>query len=171
MRDLAATPAWPHQVQMINTSIYYKRVHHTIKQLLFLLKITIWFGSFHDLLYRGRGRTEIGCPSGRVHKTWSLKVMRCLWYNYHTPMSLMVKCVWLLGIIIKIRCSFICCNSYSVNPFVCPSVRKLVRTISRHRLELESPNLHQTCVTEYPQLKLKMEVIDIDLQGHFGHFD
>ena len=32
---------------------------------------------------------------------------------------------------------------------VCPSARKLylVRTITRHRFELESPNLHQTCTT------------------------
>ena len=38
------------------------------------------------------------------------------------------------------------------------SVRKLylVRTITRDRLELESPNLHQTCITGYFQLVLKM---------------
>ena len=47
----------------------------------------------------------------------------------------------------------------------------LVRTITRHRFELESPNLHQTCILGYSQLLLKMEVIDLDLQGHFGHFD
>ena len=52
------------------------------------------------------------------------------------------------------------------------SVRKLylVRTITCHRFELESSNLHQTCILEYPQLVLQMEVIDLDLQGHFGHF-
>ena len=43
--------------------------------------------------------------------------------------------------------------------------------ITRHRFGLESPNLHQTCILGYPQLVLKMEVIDLDLPGHFGHFD
>ena len=47
----------------------------------------------------------------------------------------------------------------------------LVRAITRHRFGLESPNLHQTCILGYSQLVLKMEVIDLDLQGHFGHFD
>ena len=61
----------------------------------------------------------------------------------------------------------------SVRPSVRPSVRKLylVNTITRHRFELESPNLQQTCIMGYPRLVLKMEVIDLDLQGHFGHFD
>ena len=61
----------------------------------------------------------------------------------------------------------------SVRPSVRPSVREfwLVRTITRHRFELESPNLHQTCILGYSQLVLKMEVIDLDLQGRFGHFD
>ena len=58
---------------------------------------------------------------------------------------------------------------------VCPSVSKiyLVRMITRHRFELESLNLQQTCILGYFQLVLvlKMEVIDLDLQGHFGHFD
>ena len=36
---------------------------------------------------------------------------------------------------------------------------------------LESPNLHQPCITGYPQLVLKMGVINLDLQGHFGSFD
>ena len=99
----------------------------------------------------------------------------------------------------------------------------LVCTIPHYRFELESPNLHQTCILGYSQLVLKMgsltltfkvilaiwlrilgnltclhklqwiqatitkfvpnmhpgilsivlkmEVIDLDLQGHFGHFD
>ena len=47
----------------------------------------------------------------------------------------------------------------------------LVRAITRHRFGLESPNLHQTCILGYPCLGLKIGVIDIDLQGHFGHFD
>ena len=56
---------------------------------------------------------------------------------------------------------------------VCLSVRKLyvVHTITRDRFELESPNLHQTYIVGYSRLVLKMEVIDLDLQGHFGHFD
>ena len=61
----------------------------------------------------------------------------------------------------------------SVRPTVCLSVRRLylVGTITRHRFELESRNLHQTCIMGYSRLVLKMEVIDLDLQGHFGHFD
>ena len=43
--------------------------------------------------------------------------------------------------------------------------------ITPHRFGLESPNLHQTCILGYSQLVLKMEVIDLDLQGHFDHFD
>ena len=46
-----------------------------------------------------------------------------------------------------------------------------VRTITRHRFELESPNLHQTCIMGYSQLVLKIEVIALDLQGHFGNFE
>ena len=61
----------------------------------------------------------------------------------------------------------------SLPPSARLSVRKLylVRTITRHRFELKSPNLLQTCVLGYSRLVLKMEVIDLDLQGHFGHFD
>ena len=43
--------------------------------------------------------------------------------------------------------------------------------ITRHKFKLESPNLHQTCILVHAQLVSKMEVIDLDLQGHFGHFD
>ena len=66
----------------------------------------------------------------------------------------------------------VACVCTSVCPSVRPSVRKLylVRAITRHRFELESPNLHQTCILGYSRLVLKM-VIDLDLQGHFGHFD
>ena len=39
------------------------------------------------------------------------------------------------------------------------------------RFELESPNLHQTRILGYFRLLLKIEVIDLELQGHFGHFD
>ena len=59
---------------------------------------------------------------------------------------------------------------------VCPSVRLsvrkfyFVRTIVHHKFELASPNLHQTCIMGYFQLVLKMAVIDLDLQGHSGHF-
>ena len=61
----------------------------------------------------------------------------------------------------------------SVHPSVRPSVRKLhlVRTIIRHRCELESLNLHQTCIMGFSRLVLKIAVIYLDLQGHFGHFD
>ena len=48
---------------------------------------------------------------------------------------------------------------------------RLVRMITRHRFGLESPNLHQTIVLGYSRLVLKMEVINPDLQGHFGHFN
>ena len=60
-----------------------------------------------------------------------------------------------------------------VRPSVRPSVRKfyLVRTITHHRFELESPNLLQTCILGYSQLVLKIDVIDHDLQDNFGHFD
>ena len=68
---------------------------------------------------------------------------------------------------------YCCCLPVSVPPSACLSVRKLylVRTITRHRFELESPNWHQTCIMEYSQLVLKMEVIDLDPQNHFGRFD
>ena len=42
--------------------------------------------------------------------------------------------------------------------------------ITHHRFGLESPNLHQTCILEHSYLVLKMEVIDIDLHDHLGHF-
>ena len=50
---------------------------------------------------------------------------------------------------------------------VCPSVRQLylVRTIIRHRFELESPNFYQTYILGYSWLAFKMGVIDLDL--HF----
>ena len=61
----------------------------------------------------------------------------------------------------------------SVPASVCQSVRELslVCTITSHIFELESPNLHQTCILRYSQLVLQIGVIDFDLQGHFGHFD
>ena len=65
------------------------------------------------------------------------------------------------------------CYCLSISLSVCPSVCKLylVRTITHHKFELESSNLHQTCIMGYSQLILKMGVIDLDFQGHFGHFD
>ena len=65
------------------------------------------------------------------------------------------------------------CMRLSVSPSARPSARKLyfVRTITRHRFELESPNLHQSCIMGYSRLVLKIEVIDLDLEGHFDHFD
>ena len=86
--------------------------------------------------------------------------------------------------VVKIRRSFllllglsgrrgivVACVCPSVRPFVRPSVRKLylVRAITRHRFELESPNLHQTCIMGYSRWVLTIEVIDLDLQGHFRH--
>ena len=46
----------------------------------------------------------------------------------------------------------------------------LVCAITHHRFELESPNLHQPYIFGYSQMVLKMKVIDLDLQGHFGNF-
>ena len=43
--------------------------------------------------------------------------------------------------------------------------------ITYNGFELESPNLHQIRILGYSQLVLKMGVIDIDFQGHLGHFD
>ena len=61
----------------------------------------------------------------------------------------------------------------SVRPSVRLSVRKLyfVCTITRHRFELESQNLHQACIMGYSRLVLKIGIIEFDLQIHFGHFD
>ena len=36
---------------------------------------------------------------------------------------------------------------------------------------LESPNLRQICIMGYSQLVFKIGVIDLDIQGNFGHFD
>ena len=41
----------------------------------------------------------------------------------------------------------------------------LVSVITCNRFELESQNLHQTCILGFSQLVLKMEVIDLDLKG------
>ena len=58
----------------------------------------------------------------------------------------------------------------SIHLSSCPSAHKLyfVRMITHHRFELESPDVHQTCIMGYSQLILKLRVIDLDLQGHFG---
>ena len=65
------------------------------------------------------------------------------------------------------------CLRPSVRPPACLSVRQLylVRTITRHRFELESPHLHQTRILRYSCLVWKVGVIDLDLQGQFDHFD
>ena len=66
-----------------------------------------------------------------------------------------------------------CCRlCLSVCPSICLLVCKLylTGTITHHRFELESPNLHQTCIMGWSWLVLKIGVIDLDLQGHFGHF-
>ena len=62
--------------------------------------------------------------------------------------------------------------SMSFWPFWLRTLGNLVaRAISPHRFGLESPSLHQACIMGCSQLVLKMEVIDLYLQGHFGHFD
>ena len=50
---------------------------------------------------------------------------------------------------------------------ICLSVRKLylVRTITCHRLEFESPNLHQTCIMRYFQLVLKIGLLTLNRKG------
>ena len=55
---------------------------------------------------------------------------------------------------------------------VCQCVRKLhfVRTITCHRFGSGSPNLHQTCILGYYRLVWEMGFIDLELQGHVGHF-
>ena len=59
------------------------------------------------------------------------------------------------------------CLHPSVRPSVRLSVNYLVRTITHHIFELESPNLHQTCILGYSQLVLKILVIDLHLQRSF----
>ena len=57
---------------------------------------------------------------------------------------------------------------------VCSSVRPsihLVRTITSHRFALESPNWHETGVLWHSLSVLKMEVLGLDLQCHFGNFN
>ena len=44
-----------------------------------------------------------------------------------------------------------------------------VRLITLKRLELHSPNPHTWCILGPSRLVLKMDVIDLYLQGHFGH--
>ena len=54
-----------------------------------------------------------------------------------------------------------------VCPSVCPSVRKLylVRTITLHKFELESPNLHQTCILQYSRLILKWRSLTLTFKA------
>ena len=42
--------------------------------------------------------------------------------------------------------------------------------IACHKFDMESPNLHQTCIVGHSRLALKMGVIDFDLQINFVHF-
>ena len=44
----------------------------------------------------------------------------------------------------------------------------LVRTTTHHAFELGSTNLHQSCILGSSRTLLKMVLIDLDLQGHFG---
>ena len=55
------------------------------------------------------------------------------------------------------------CQHLSVHP----SVREIRHTITRHRFEPESPNLHQISIMGYYRLVLKIWVINLDLQCHF----
>ena len=86
-----------------------------------------------------------------------------------TQMIFPLCCCWyvLLGLSGRRGIAVAC-----VCPSVCPSVRKLclVCTITRHRFGIESPNLHQTCISGYSRRVMKMKVINLDLQGRFGHF-
>ena len=45
---------------------------------------------------------------------------------------------------------------------------ELVHVITHHAFGLGSPNLHQWCILGPPRTLLKMVLIDLDLQGHFG---
>ena len=40
--------------------------------------------------------------------------------------------------------------------------------ITCNGFQLESPNMYQICILGFPQLVLKMGVIDLDLQGHLA---
>ena len=74
-----------------------------------------------------------------------------LWYFYLWPFRLKGYCH---------------CLRLSVHPSVCPSVNfYLFCTKTCHRFELESSNLHQTCIMGYSQWVLITGVIDLDL--HF----
>ena len=57
----------------------------------------------------------------------------------------------------------------SVCPSVCPSVRsELVCAITQQGFDLESPSSHRMCILGPSSALLKMGLIDLDLQGHFG---
>ena len=60
------------------------------------------------------------------------------------------------------------CLRLSVHLSICKLF--LVCTITLHRFELESPNLHHACILGYSGLVLKMEVIDLDLPRSFWQF-
>ena len=66
------------------------------------------------------------------------------------------------------RSSVVACVRPSVRPSVHPYIF-LVRTITRYRFELETPNLPETWILGYSLPVLKMEDIARDLQGHFGN--
>ena len=95
------------------------------------------------------------------------------WYTYVAALYMNFITSFLpLGLSSR-RGIVVACVFPSVRPSVNPSVRKLyhVRTITCHRFELKSPNLHQTCILGYSRLLLRIGLIDLDLQGNFGHFD
>ena len=104
-------------------------------------------------------------------------ISSCLWVNNKLPRYMTINpCCAELRIHAFLppglsgqRGIVIACIRLSVRP----SVHKLffVCMITHHRFEMESPNLHKTCILGYSWLLLKVEVIDLDLQAHFGHFD
>ena len=93
---------------------------------------------------------ESSKPVRKCRQHWFLPLDLSLW------MGIVVACVC-PSIRLTVRLSSL-------------SVRKLylVHTITRHKFGLESPNLHKACTLRYSQLILKMGVIDLDLQVHFG---
>ena len=68
--------------------------------------------------------------------------------------------VWKMGVIdLDLQVNFDHFDSRILGNLVCC-------VITCNKFELESPNLHMICILGFYQLVLKMEVIDLYLQGH-----